>query len=132
MCTKKSLLRFMFVLVCFVVVLGLAACSGDDCPNPNALEKETSMTRERIDEAVEKARAIRHKYEDLFWRQPNIWGAGIGKLEDENNEWDGRVGFVIHVTQKVDQSTLPPEDRIPDCLEGVPVQIREESEPYLE
>ena len=44
-------------MVCFVVVLGLAACSGDDCPNPNALEKETSMTRERIDEAVEKARA---------------------------------------------------------------------------
>ena len=37
----------------------------------------------------------------------------------------GQVGFVISVTEKVDQSTLPPKDRIPDCLEGIAVQFLE-------
>ena len=36
------------------------------------------------------------------------------------------MGFIISVTKKVDQSTLPAADRIPDTLEGVPVEIREE------
>ena len=34
-----------------------------------------------------------------------------------------RKGFKVLVTEKVDQNTLPPEDRIPDMLEGVPVYI---------
>ena len=74
---------------------------------------------------VARARAIRHKYEALFWRQPNVHGVGIGIIEDENGEYTNRAGFVITVTEKVDQSTLPVEDRIPDCLEGIPVQIQE-------
>ena len=40
------------------------------------------------------------------------------------------VGFIIRVTERVDQSALPPEDRITSMLEGVPVQILEE--PILE
>ena len=90
-------------------------------------------TPESLQDDVERARAIRHKYEDLFWRQPNVWGVGIGEFRDENGEWAGGPwAFAISVTEKVDQNTLPPEDRIPDCLEGVPVQIIEETVPYLE
>ncbi len=80
----------------------------------------------RGDEDVARAEAIRHKYEDMFWRQPNVHATGIGNLKDENGEYIGIWGFLIHVTKKVDQNTLPPEDRLPDCLEGVPVQIIEE------
>ena len=76
--------------------------------------------------AVEKAEAIRHKYEALFWRQPNVHGVGIGLIMDEDGRETGEVGFIIHVTEKVDQNTLPAADRIPDTLEGVPVEIREE------
>ena len=36
------------------------------------------------------------------------------------------LGIKVWVTEKVDQSALPPEDRIPDVLEGVPVQILEQ------
>ena len=86
------------------------------------------MTPEIYAEDVERAQAIRHKYDDLFWRQPNVHGVGIGIIETENGEYTDRAGFIIDVTEKVDQSTLPPEDRIPDCLEGVPVQIKEEPE----
>ena len=90
------------------------------------------MTPEIYAQDVERARAIRHKYDDLFWRQPNVNGVGIGIIETENGEYTDRAGFIIDVTKKVDQSTLPPEDRIPDCLEGVPVQIREVPESVFE
>ena len=69
---------------------------------------------------------VRLKYDPLFWRQPNVWSVGEGYFRDADGEWTEIVGIVIIVTKKVDQSVLPPEDRIPDCLEGIPVQIREE------
>ena len=88
------------------------------------------------EEMTDRARAIRDKYEDLFWRQPNVWSTGIGFFRDDSDnplevpdgEGDCKriVGFIIWVTEKVDQSALPPEDRIPDVLEGVPVQILEQ------
>ena len=69
---------------------------------------------------------VRLKYEPLFLRQPYFNGLGEGTFKDENGEWTDVHGIKVFVYKKVDQSTLPPEDRIPDCLEGVPVQILEE------
>ena len=66
------------------------------------------------------------KYRSLFRRQPNYHGFGMRGLEDEKGNQTTVLGIVVRVTEKVDQSTLPPEDRIPACLEGVPVQIVEE------
>ncbi len=68
---------------------------------------------------------VRKKYEPLFWSQPNAHSTGLGVFRDENGETTGDWGIVVWVTRKVDQSTLPPEYRIPDCLEGIPVQIKE-------
>ena len=91
-------------------------------------------------EITAHARAIRPKYEETFWRQPNVHSVGIGFHLDESGYAlevpDGAggckrvVGFIIRVTERVDQSALPPEDRITSMLEGVPVQILEE--PILE
>ena len=71
----------------------------------------------------------------------NVWSVGIGLFVDENGDFlevpDGEggcknvVGFRITVTEKVDQNTLPLEDRIPDMLEGVPVQIIETPNDWL-
>ena len=73
----------------------------------------------------EKVAAVREKYAELFRRQPNVWSIGWGFLEDSEGNTTDRTGISIDVTKKVDQSTLPEEDRIPDCLEGVPIQINE-------
>ena len=91
-------------------------------------------------EISDRAMEILPKYEDLFWRQPTVWSTGIGLFNDKNRNFmrtpDGKggckmvVGFKIWVTEKVDQNTLPPEDRIPDVLEGISVQIIEESLPF--
>ena len=82
------------------------------------------ITEERILE-------VRDKYRSLFRRQPNYHGNGPSDLRDENGERTETRGIIIYVTEKVDQSTLPVEDRIPDCLEDVPVQIVEEARNIL-
>ena len=112
------------IVICTAILGSTAACEEKTC-GEFSIVKEADMTPEIYEADVERAEAIRHKYEDMFWRQPNVHGTGIGIIEDENGNATDRVGFIITVTEKVDQSTLPPEDRIPDCLEGVPVQIEE-------
>ena len=68
-------------------------------------------------------RQARHKYDPLFWRQPNVNSVGIGRIRDENGEVTNKWGISVFVSKKMDQSTLPPEDRLPDCLEGIPIQV---------
>ncbi len=97
----------------------------DPCDIDPVLTGRKGMISRNIHEDVARAKAIRYKYEDLFWRQPNVHSVGIGDITDENGEYTDIWGFRIHVIEKVDQNTLPPEDRIPHCLEGVPVQIVE-------
>ena len=77
----------------------------------------------------ERRHEVRLKYDPLFWRQPNVFGVGEGIFTDEHGGLLKTRGIVVSVTRKVDQSTLPPEDRIPDCLEGIPVQVIEEEPP---
>ncbi len=62
---------------------------------------------------------VRLKYDDLLDRFPNMMHVGEGYpiTVDHGN----KAGIVIMVSELVDQRTLHPEDRIPDCLEGVPV-----------
>ena len=77
----------------------------------------------------ERRHEVRLKYDPLFWRQPNVHGVGEGSFGDGFGGFLKTKGIVISVTRKVDQSTLPPEDRIPDCLEGIPVQVVEVEPP---
>ena len=69
---------------------------------------------------------VSRKYEDMFSRHPYISWVSVMDYIDENGEWaTTNNSIVVQVSKKVDQSTLPPEKRIPDCLEGIPVQIIE-------
>ena len=71
----------------------------------------------------EQIHEVRLKYNDLFWRQPNVHGVGEVLLQNDNGERTEALGIVVTVSKKVDQETLPAADRIPSSLEGVPVQI---------
>ena len=68
--------------------------------------------------------AVKAANRDLFWRQPNVWSVGVGLLSDEHGTYTSEVGIVIQVTEKVPDSELPAEDRIPSKIDGVKVQIR--------
>ena len=73
----------------------------------------------------ELAHEVREKYDDMFWRQPNVYSVGVGVPRGLAGDPTGVVGIVIEVTERVCQEDLPPEDRIPEVLEGVPVFIEE-------
>ena len=74
----------------------------------------------------ERRHEVRLKYDALFWRQPNVYAVSEGYLRTGGGEWLETKGINVKVTEKVDQSTLPLADRIPVCLEGIPVKITEE------
>ena len=106
-----------------------SACNYDTCIT-NSSEREENMAETSTDitpERMERIHKVRLKYDPLFWRQPNVFGVGEGFLRDGRGGWLETVGINVKVTKRVDQSILPPEDRIPDCLEGVPVKITEGS-----
>ncbi len=119
-------------LICAAALWLAAACGGapEPCrgaPNQQiSILEEGRMTTPHATPTDERIHEVRLKYDPLFGRQPYYGGVGEGLFRDENGEWTGTVGIIVHVAKKVDQNTLPPEDRIPDCLEGVPVQILEE------
>ena len=147
MSKRKPSFRLLSVLIGVAAVFWLtAACGGDpatkssrDCQTyeekPMTAEERTAR-KQYVAQMEAKAIEIRPKYDDLFWRQPkyddlfwrqpNVLSVGIGLLTCLPPV-NGRppVGFDIVVSEKVDQSTLPEEDRIPDVIEGVPVQISE-------
>ncbi len=76
-------------------------------------------------EEIKRADAVVDKYEDVFWRQPNVHGFGASFVKGEDGIYTGEVHIVIEVTEKVPDEDLTSEDRIPPVLEGIPVQIIE-------
>ncbi len=140
--TNKPQLRLLAVIICFAAILWLAAACGNGafkdpstlCETNSSAEGETMTATPEITE--ERILEVRDKYRSLFRRQPNYQGNGPSDLRDENGERTETRGIIIYVIKKVDQGALPAEDRIPDCLEDVPVQIIEEgprgllSEPF--
>ncbi len=112
----------------------------DQNPCPVKVQEEngsmtTSSGRSPVVLTFERIHEIRQKYDDLFWRQPNVISVGEGRFRDADGEpciGPGRkTGIIVRVTAKVNQSTLPVADRIPTTLEGVPVQILIRSVPTL-
>lgn len=114
MANKKAALGIMVVLACAAVILW----SIDTYIKPGYQCGTDSLER------ANKTKEVFDKYKSLFERQPNRPYIKRGFFQDENTgQWTDTWGIVIIVDEKVDQDMLPPGDRIPDSLEGVPVQI---------
>ena len=99
--------------------------------NPNkekANWPRSEMTQAEIDEfeaISERAYDVEERYKPLFRRQPNR--NVIAAIPSTNVAGERIIGFhiLIGAYPLVDQDTLPPEDRIPDCIEGIPVRLEE-------
>ena len=63
------------------------------------------------------------KYRDLFKRQPGYLAIEEGFFRDEEGQRTKTFGIIVFVEEEVNQHILPMEDRIPDHLDGVPVQV---------
>ena len=130
--------RWLGFAVLLMITLGALACTDPEINEPRAdatqivghdtaiiddpstlcgSEGAEVLTDTTIKERLERAREVRLKYDDLLRRQPNV-------LEVRESYFPGgNVGIEVSVREFTNQKTLPPEDRLPGCLDGVPVRV---------
>ena len=137
--TRKASFRFWVIIICLAAVLLLAACVEPETEatptpwvNPCIEEGITTMTedtdtqdvtterpsREYMREVYLRHRALLLDYPHVWWVQRGDWMRAV--VEKYNREgW----GFTLYVSEYTDPQSLPEEQRIPECLDGVPVRI---------
>ncbi len=74
-------------------------------------------------EAIARAQAVKAKYEQMLMRKQNVVGVGVG-LQERSGQPTGKVAIVVSVRDKVPLDQIPPQDRIPTEVDGVPVDGR--------
>ncbi len=97
----------------------------DYCDNAWSKEmndpRRASTNKEYRDRVLE----VRLRNRDmLIKRYPSVISVGESFLRDEDGKRTDTVGITLTIQELVDQSTLPETDRLPTCIEGIPVQIR--------
>lgn len=84
----------------------------------------TVVTKEDVLEVMDK-------YQDRIWAYPKVIGFGPYGIRDKDGDRTDQYGLEIAVTERVPASLVPEDQRIPDCLEGIPVSWVVEEEPRL-
>ena len=63
-------------------------------------------------------KAVKEQYEEQLMRIPNVTGVGIG-------EKGGKEVIKVFVTHRVPESSLRPEEIIPETLDGFEVDVED-------
>lgn len=114
MTNRRAALGIMAFLACTAVILWLGVTPID--PDYQCGTKSLERTKRAVE--------VSNELKPLFKRQPGFVGAETGFLIDERTIRSTKSwGILVFVKEKVDQDTLPLEDRIPEELDGVPIQI---------
>lgn len=76
------------------------------------------------------AQSVQEKYTDALMSKPHVVGVALGfsskhKAADPSGEHERQVCLVVMVDEIVDAEAISPEDRIPEMLEGVPVEVQQ-------
>ena len=158
--TRKASFRLPAIIICFASVLWMAACAvvqPEATPTPWAnpcttattesitssdpmtreyilqTKKGTAMTENRQSErpSDEHLERVFLKHLNSFIAYPHFSGAGVGILPVRDENGEEIIGIEIRVSELTDPSTLPSEQRIPDCIEGIPVLIRQDDSQYV-
>ena len=120
-----------YLAISSILILWLTIFCGPAGPTNPCLTKEdivSETTPTPIPDALMKE--VLEKHRERFRAYPNYRGSGWGLITDPTVTPSGtplRIlgrGITVSVTEIVDPETLPESERIPPCLEGVPVVIR--------
>jgi hypothetical protein len=76
------------------------------------------------DDTTSRLTQIQARYTDMLMSKHNVIGVGIG-YRKQHGEFIQQPCLVVMVTEKIPSEELPPEDRIPTELEGIPVDVQE-------
>ena len=124
--TRKSSFRLLLALTSavFVLLVAAACSSARSEPDPHLITPETFLCGgASTDMHIWRIRA---KYDTLFQRQPLLRNITVGYMRNDDEKFTTQRGIIIRYANRPgrDQSALmPPEARIPDCIEGIPVQV---------
>ena len=145
--TRKSSFRLLSVLICAVSILLLAVACSSATPTPTATPVPTATPTPvptatptplptatptpcppstpypcPHDDTYERAAKVLEKYKDQINRYPWVTWTDVDAIT-KNRELTGHHRITVAVCRKFDQSTLPFDAHIPDCLEGIPVKM---------
>jgi hypothetical protein len=79
------------------------------------------------DQVIQRASELKKVMEAELLRKPNVVGVGVG-LRYKDGEYTEEVALIVMVSKKVASSELEPEDRIPEEIDNVPVDVLEVGE----
>ena len=82
--------------------------------------------RER-NQAIKRASELKARIEDELLQKPNVVGVGVG-LRKTGGVYRDEIALVVMVRKKVPAIELEPEDRIPQAIEDVPIDVLEVGE----
>ncbi len=80
------------------------------------------------EEQMRRLRRVKMAHEKDLMKKANVIGVGIG-FREQAGERTGEPAIVVSVSRKVPRPTLSREDRIPQQLEGIPVDVQVVGEP---
>jgi hypothetical protein len=81
-----------------------------------------------VDEQTARATLVQQKYMETLLKLPHVVGVGIGFVKRDGVQ-TGQIGLVVMVDQKLSAQEVDPVDRIPNELDGVPVDVQEIGQP---
>jgi hypothetical protein len=76
------------------------------------------------EDKTERAKAVQEKYSEQLMSKPHVVGTAIG-LRMRQGQYTGEVAIVVMVSKKVAEDELKPEDKLPEELDGIPVDVQE-------
>jgi hypothetical protein len=77
-----------------------------------------------LEREIERVQAVRQSHEAELLGKRNVIGLGVGLRQKEGKPTD-QVALVVLVRRKLEASLLEPVDRIPEEIDGVPVDVQE-------
>ena len=79
------------------------------------------------DDVMDRARAVKNKYEAHLLAYPNVVGVGVG-LRQRAGRYTEELCIVVAVRAKRAHAALEPDALLPAELDGVPVDVVEVGE----
>lgn len=76
------------------------------------------------DTNVDLVRLVKARHEAELMEKKNVVGVGVGYRERLGVQTD-ELAIVVLVTRKIPSRMLAPEDRIPEFIDGVPIDVQE-------
>lgn len=129
---KPQRLGKVFLIGLFgLLLVGLGVFFSDSIMSPNGGEEFRPQTEyKKYVEPTERALAVKTKYEERFWRVPNVHSVGVGFIKDKRGNRTREIGIIVSVTDITPLKEIPQEHRLPNSIEGISIQVIEE-EPHI-